>query len=109
VVSRDASWLVVNSSRFPVPLDDQDTRNASLEVYEAFLEVYKTNFEAPFINATEKYYTAESEVFLQSNTTLDSLRKAEERLREEEDWAERHLNRNTRKIVRLALATVPIY
>jgi len=68
-------------------------------VYEAFLDVYKANFEAPFINATEKYYTAESEAFLQSSTILDYLKKAEERLREEGDWAERHLNRNTRKIV----------
>jgi len=71
--------------------------------------VYKADFEVPFINATEKYYTAESEAFLQSNTFSDYLKKAEERLREEEDWVERYLNGTTRKIVRLASATVPIY
>ena len=101
---RDASWLVANSLRFPVSLglDEQDTNKASLEVYKA-------DFEAPFINATEKYYTLESEAFLQSNTFSDYLKQAEERLREEEDRVERYLNGNTRKIVRLALATVPIY
>jgi len=84
-----------NSSRFPVSLglDEQDTNKASLEVYKA-------DFEAPFINATEKYYTVESDAFLQSNTVSDYLKKAEERLREEEDRVERYLNGNTRKIVR---------
>ena len=89
--------------RFPVSLGlgEQDTNKASLEVY-------KSDFEAPFLNATEKYYTAESEVFLQSNTFSDYLKQAEKRLREEEDRVERYLNGNTRKIVRLPLATVPI-
>ena len=64
--------------------------------------MYKADFEAPFINATEKYYTAESDAFLQSNTVSDYLKKAEERLREEEDRVERYLNGNTRKIVSLA-------
>jgi len=83
-------------------LDEQDTNKASLEVYKA-------DFEAPFINATEKYYTAESEAFLQSNTVSDYLKKAEERLREEEDRVERYLNGNTRKIVSLTLASEPRY
>jgi len=104
VVSRDVSWLVANSPRFPVllGLDEQDTNKASLEVYKA-------DFEAPFIEATEKYYTAKSEAFLQSNSVSDYLKKTEEYLREEEDRIERYLHGNTRKIVRLALATVPIY
>ena len=64
--------------------------------------MYKADFEAPFINATEKYYTVESDAFLQSNTLSDYLKKAEERLREEEDRVERYLNDNTRKIVSIA-------
>jgi len=71
--------------------------------------VYKADFEAPFINATEKYYTAESEAFLQSNTVSDYLKKAEERLREEEDRVERYLNGNTRKIVNLTFAPASRY
>ena len=64
MVSRDVSWLVANSLRFPVSLglDEQDTDKASLEVYKA-------DFEAPFINATEKYYTLESEAFLTHSQT----------------------------------------
>jgi len=102
--SRDASWLVANSQRFLVllDLDEQDTNKVSLGVYKA-------NIEAPFINATEKRYTAESEAFLQSNTFSNYLKQAEERLREEGDRVERYLNGKTRKIVSLALATVPIY
>lgn len=60
-------------------------------------EVYKEHFEQPFLEATEKYYTHESETFLAENSVPDYLKKAEERLREEEDRVERYLNTNTRK------------
>lgn len=73
-------------------LDESDTNKASLEVY-------KEHFEAPFIAATEKYYKNESEAFLAENTVSDYLKRAEERLREEEDRIERYLNANTRKTV----------
>ena len=63
------------------------------------LEVYKANFEAPFIVATEKYYTAESDAFLQSNTVSDYLKMAEERLREEDYRVERYLSGTAHKIV----------
>jgi cullin 1 len=78
-------------------LDESDTNKASLEVY-------KEHFEVPFIAATEKYYKTESDAFLAENTVSDYLKKAEERLREEEDRIERYLNANTRKIVRLRMA-----
>ncbi|KAK0491562.1 Cullin [Armillaria novae-zelandiae] len=61
------------------------------------LEVYKEHFEAPFIQATEQYYKKESEAFLAENTVSDYLKKAEERLREEEDRVERYLHTKTRK------------
>lgn len=73
-------------------LDESDTNKASLEVY-------KEHFEAPFIAATEKYYKTESESFLAENTVSDYLKRAEERLREEEDRIERYLNANTRKVL----------
>ncbi|CCA67819.1 probable SCF complex member Cullin 1 [Serendipita indica DSM 11827] len=63
-------------------LDETDSNKASLEVY-------KEHFEVPFIAATEKYYKAESDLFLAENTVSDYLKKAEERLREEEDRIER--------------------
>jgi cullin 1 len=55
------------------------------------------HFENPFIETTEKYYKQESESFLAENSVSDYLKKAEERLREEEDRVERYLNTGTRK------------
>ena len=71
-------------------LDETDTNTAHLDVY-------KEHFEIPFLEATEKYYKLESEAFLAENSISDYLKKAEERLREEEDRVERYLNTNTRK------------
>ena len=67
------------------------------DINKAHLDVYKEHFEFPFLEATEKYYKLESEAFLAENSISDYLKKAEERLREEEDRVERYLNTNTRK------------
>ena len=67
------------------------------DINKAHLDVYKEHFEIPFLEATEKYYKLESEAFLAENSISDYLKKAEERLREEEDRVERYLNTNTRK------------
>ncbi|KAI0771155.1 Cullin-domain-containing protein [Trametes elegans] len=71
-------------------LDESDINKVSYEVYREHLE-------APFLDATEKYYRQESEKFLAENSVADYLKKAEERLREEEDRVERYMNTNTRK------------
>ncbi|KAF5369550.1 hypothetical protein D9758_002557 [Tetrapyrgos nigripes] len=64
---------------------------------KACLDVYKEHFETPFIEATDKYYKKESEAFLNEFTVSEYLKKAEERLREEEDRVDRYLNQQTRK------------
>lgn len=64
---------------------------------KACFDVYKEHFETPFIDATEQYYKHESESFLAENSVSDYLKKAEERLKEEEDRVERYLNTQTRK------------
>ena len=56
------------------------------------LDVYKEQFETPFIQATEQYYKKESETFLAENSVPDYLKKAEERLREEENRVDRYLH-----------------
>lgn len=71
-------------------LDDSDIAKVSLEVY-------KEHLENPFLEATEKYYKKESEAFLSENSVSEYLKKAEDRLREEEDRVERFLNTATRK------------
>ncbi|KAG2009878.1 ubiquitin-protein ligase [Coprinopsis cinerea AmutBmut pab1-1] len=67
------------------------------DINKACLDIYREHFEVPFIDATETYYKHESEAFLGSNSVSDYLKKAEERLREEEDRVERYLNTSTRK------------
>lgn len=72
------------------------------------LDVYKDQFEVPFIEATEKYYKKESETFLAENSVSDYLKKAEERLREEENRVERYLHASTRKELILKLDDILI-
>lgn len=69
------------------------------DINKQSLENYKEHFETPFLDATEKYYTQESEAFLAENSVSDYLKKAEERLREEEDRVERYLHTTTRKLL----------
>ncbi|KAG2342112.1 Cullin-domain-containing protein [Suillus weaverae] len=71
-------------------LDESDINKASLDVYREHLET-------PFLDATEKYYEQESEAFLAESSVSDYLKKAEERLKEEEDRVDRYLNTDTRK------------
>ncbi|KAH9999607.1 Cullin-domain-containing protein [Russula compacta] len=73
-------------------IDESDLNKASLDNY-------KEHFESPFLRATEAYYKHESESFLAENTVSDYLKKAEERLKEEEDRVERYLHTTTRKLL----------
>jgi len=71
-------------------LDEQDSNRSNLSVYESA-------FQTPFLIATENYYKAESEQFLAENTVSEYLKKAEARLKEEEDRVEMYLHSSTRK------------
>jgi cullin 1 len=73
-------------------IDESDLNKASLDNY-------KEHFEFPFLHGTEAYYRHESESFLAENTVSDYLKKAEERLKEEEDRVERYLHTTTRKLL----------
>jgi len=73
-------------------IDESDLNKASLDNY-------KEHFEIPFLSATEAYYKHESESFVAENSVSDYLKKAEERLKEEEDRVERYLHMTTRKLL----------
>ncbi|KAH7323378.1 Cullin repeat-like-containing domain protein [Rhizoctonia solani] len=62
------------------------------------LDLYEREFQIPFIEATERYYTLESAAFFQSrsSTVQEYIKKVEERLREEEDRVEHYLHPSTR-------------
>ncbi|KAL5501395.1 CDC53_1 [Sanghuangporus vaninii] len=71
-------------------IDERDSNTHSLDVY-------KDHFETLFIAATESYYKQESTNFLSANSVSDYLKRAEERLKEEEDRVDRYLHAITRK------------
>ena len=56
------------------------------------MDGYKEYFEIPFLDANERYYKFESKAFLAEHSISDYLKKAEERLGEEEDRVGRYLN-----------------
>ncbi|KAN0060623.1 ubiquitin ligase (cullin) of SCF [Thecaphora frezii] len=70
-------------------LDEADTNRLNLEVY-------KQEFEKPFLEATELFYKAESDSFVAQNSVTDYMKKAEARLKEEEDRVELYLHNTTK-------------
>jgi cullin 1 len=66
---------------------------------EECLDVYEAHFATAFITATEQFYKTESENFLAQNPVPDYLKKAEERLREEENRVDRYVHSKTRKFL----------
>ncbi|KXT04828.1 hypothetical protein AC578_9730 [Pseudocercospora eumusae] len=59
-------------------IDDADSTKTTLDVY-------RTYFEKPYLEATSAYYEKESQQFLAENAVVDYMKKAERRLDEEKD------------------------
>ena len=59
-------------------LDETDTTKSTLDVY-------RFNFEKPFLDATQQYYEEESKQFVAQNPVVEYMKKAETRLQEEKD------------------------
>ena len=57
-------------------LDESDSTKSTLDVY-------RFHFEKPFLEATKKYYTKESNQFVAENSVVEYMKKAESRLDEE--------------------------
>jgi cullin 1 len=70
-----------------------------IDLNNASLDYYKEQFEIPFLVATEAYYERESDSFVVENSVSDYLKKAVERLEEEEDRAERYLHPTTHRLL----------
>ncbi|CAL3965421.1 hypothetical protein PZA11_001830 [Diplocarpon coronariae] len=56
------------------------------------LDVYRFNFEKPFLEATRLFYQAESKEFVAANTIVEYMKKAETRLDEEEERVNMYLH-----------------
>jgi cullin 1 len=61
------------------------------------LDIYKTKFQEPFLNATAIYYTTESTTFLSSQNVVDYMIRAETRLNEESSRVDLFLHSSTKK------------
>jgi cullin 1 len=59
-------------------IDDADSTKTTLDVY-------RTYFEKPYLDATSTYYEKESQQFLAENSVVDYMKKAERRLDEEKE------------------------
>lgn len=70
-------------------VDENDTTQQNVDVY-------KREFEGSFLEATQLYYKTESDAFVAANSVTDYMRKAETRLKEEEDRVEMYLHPMTR-------------
>lgn len=79
----------ITTSVVSLGLDESDSTKQNLEVYRA-------DFESIFLQATELYYKAESDTFVTENSVVDYMKKAETRLKEEEDRIELYLHPSTR-------------
>ncbi|KAE8444503.1 hypothetical protein EG329_000487 [Mollisiaceae sp. DMI_Dod_QoI] len=58
------------------------------------LDVYRFNFERPFLEATKAFYQAESKQFVAENSIVEYMKKAEVRLDEEEERVNMYLHQD---------------
>lgn len=78
-------WYLLSVS---LGLDEADAQRQNLDVYKA-------HFQAPFLDATYKYYKAESDAFIANNSVADFMKKAEARLQEESERVNLYLHSST--------------
>ena len=91
----DAVLMMVEKQRNGETIDQQQIKSivdsfVSLGLDEtdstkSTLDVYRHNFERPFLEDTKKYYQKESAAFISENPVVEYMKKAERRLEEEKE------------------------
>jgi cullin 1 len=82
-------------------LDESDPTKSTLDVY-------RFNFEKPFLEATTKFYVKESKQFVAENSIVEYMKKAETRLHEEEQRVGLYLHADIVNALRKACNTALI-
>jgi len=70
------------------------------------LEVYKTYFETPFLEASDVYYTIEATTFLHENGVSEYMKKVQARMAEETQRVRTYLHRSSEKPLSTKLVDV---
>ncbi|CAF3492273.1 unnamed protein product [Rotaria socialis] len=89
----------VINSYISVDLTDADINNSNKYMTSSSLTTYKEWFEKQFIEETQTYYSLESDNYFNDNSFSSYIRKANNRLEEEEDRVKKYLNQSTLKIL----------
>jgi len=72
------------------------------------LEIYKEDFEEPFLRDTNEYYARESEAFIAANGVSSYMQKAKDRIAEEAGRAKKYLDSSSHDKLRKECDTVLI-
>ena len=89
----NTSWIkaVVNSCVSLSIIQEKDAKDE--------LQLYTNAFEKPFLEATRKYYEADSTVFLEQHTLREYMRRVETSLHDEVERVQLYLHRKTEAAV----------
>lgn len=79
--------------------EDVDPSSTTITSARVNLDVYRSTFQDDFLRSTENYYRTETENFLANNSVSDYLKKAEQRLEEEDNRVDRYLHSSTKRPV----------
>lgn len=72
------------------------------------LQIYRENFEAAYIQATEDFYVVKAQDYLSMYGVENYMRYADSKLREEEARAQKYLEPNTASMQRLTDCCVKV-
>lgn len=96
LIEKERNGEVVNTGLIKTAVESFVQLGLKGNAPEARLLVYSQNFEHHFLAETTSYYTSESQVFLQQNPVPEYLKKAQKRLKDEQERCDKYLNESTR-------------
>ncbi|XP_063694698.1 cullin-1-like [Bolinopsis microptera] len=96
LIEKERNGEVVNNGLIKTAVESFVQLGLKGNAPEARLLVYSQNFEHHFLAETTSYYTSESMQFLEQNPVPEYLKKAQKRLKDEQERCDKYLNESTR-------------